>query len=53
MLLAQINAETSLSSVLQSSLQESISLGLNWADGDTEGPVLLPSLQARNFYNLL
>ncbi|KAK9918746.1 hypothetical protein WJX75_006516 [Coccomyxa subellipsoidea] len=40
-----ITAETSLSVVLQSPLQESISLGLNWADGDTEGPVLLPSFQ--------
>ena len=43
--LLQITAETSLSAMLQSSLQESISIGLNWADGDTEGPVLLPSFQ--------
>ncbi|CAL8464074.1 g3609 [Coccomyxa elongata] len=39
-----ITVESSLSALLHSSLQEKVSLGLNWADGETEGPVLLPSI---------
>ncbi|BDA49200.1 probable serine/threonine-protein kinase SIS8 [Coccomyxa sp. Obi] len=39
-----ITLESSLSALLHSSLQEKVSLGLNWADGETEGPVLLPSI---------
>jgi hypothetical protein len=41
-----VSSDPALQSLLPSALEEAVSGGLNWHDGETEGPELLPMLQS-------
>lgn len=41
-----MSSDPALQSLLPSALEEAVSGGLNWQDGETEGPELLPMLQS-------
>jgi hypothetical protein len=43
--MVQVTPDTDLESMMPPSMAESLSAGLQWGDGDTEGPELLPSIQ--------